>query len=76
LIIKWILPYWQNTMQISVISKICYIYEIETKQEFEDVVVRIINTKKIRKIIQDLINISGKGLKKYTQTTTAGKADI
>lgn len=63
-------------MQISVISKICYIYEIETKQEFEDVVVRIINTKKIRKIIQDLINIPGKGLKRYTQTTTSGKADI
>ncbi len=63
-------------MQISVISKICYIYEIETKQEFEDVVVRIINTKKIRKIIQDLINIPGKGLKRYTQTTTSGNADI
>lgn len=76
MIIKWILPYWQNTMQISVISKICYIYEIETKQEFEDVVVRIINTKKIRKIIQDLINIPGKGLKRYTQTTTSGNADI
>ena len=63
-------------MQISVISKICYIYEIETKQEFEDVVVRIINNKKIRKIIQDLINIPGKGLKRYTQTTTSGNADI
>lgn len=53
-----------------------YVYEIETKQEFEDIVVRIINTKKIRKIIQDLINISGKGLKKYVQTTAARKTDI
>ncbi len=40
-----------------------YIYTLETKQDFENLVVKIINTKKITKIIQDLINISVQGLK-------------
>ena len=42
-----------------------YIYNIKSKEEFEELLVSIFNTKTIQKIIQDLITVSnGKLLEK------------
>lgn len=42
-----------------------YIYKLETRQEFENLIVQVINSKKVRKVIQDLITVSGKKLKSF-----------
>ena len=40
-----------------------YIYEINTKENFENLIVRILNSTKLNRIIQDLITVSGRKLK-------------
>lgn len=40
-----------------------YIYEVDTKENFENLIVRILNSTKLNRIIQDLITVSGRKLK-------------
>lgn len=47
-----------------------YIYEIDSKEKFESLIVQILNSTKLKRIIQDLITVSMRKLKLLESTET------